>query len=90
MTDELIGRLEMLLLVRWIDQGRDAGGEVTLKVTEAADELGLDDRRGLIEVMGALGTLEDAERIRVEWPGGTGMPATITLAGDLRREAADL
>lgn len=88
MPDVLAERLEMLLVVRWIDQGREPEGGVRLSVTEAVDELGLEDpRRGVIAVMGALGDLEDLGRIRVEWPEGTGMPAAVTLSGDLRREA---
>lgn len=86
--DPLVERLAMLLVVRWIDGGRPADGAVRFAVPDAARELELGDtRRALLGVMAALGHLEDMGRVRVDWPGGTGMPAHVALSGTLRREA---
>jgi hypothetical protein len=86
--DPLVERLAMFLVVRWIDEGRPDDGRVPLSVPEAAERLELgEDRRTILGVMAALGHLEDEGRVRVEWPGGTGMPAHVSLRGSLRREA---
>lgn len=93
MSDDGVGeRLEMLLVMRWLDEGADEEGEIALSVASAADELGLEpDRSGLLAVMAALGELEDRRLVRVSWPAGTGgSEAHVTLAGELRRDARRL
>jgi hypothetical protein len=92
-TDDGVGgRLEMLLVMRWLDEGAADDGEVALSVASVADELGLEpDRNGLLSVMAALGELEDRRLVTVAWPSGTGgSEAHVTLAGDLRRDARRL
>lgn len=93
MAGEDIGqRLEMLLVMQWLDEGAHAEGEVALSVSTAALELGLDgDRAGLMAVMGALGELEDRGIVSVAWPpGAIGREARVTLASDLRHDARRL
>jgi hypothetical protein len=92
-SDDGIGaRLEMLLVMQWLEDGADEDGEVALSVATAANELGLEpDRSGLLTVMGALGELEDRRLVRVAWPSGTGgSEAHVTLADELRRDARRL
>jgi hypothetical protein len=92
-TGEDIGqRLEMLLVMQWLDEGACEEGEVAMSVATAASELGLDgDRPGLLAVMAALGELEERRLVRVEWPTGpAGREARVTLASDLRRDARRL
>lgn len=85
-------RLEMLLVMQWLDEGADDEGAVALSVATAAGELGLDaDRTGIIRVMAALGELEDRRVVRVAWPqGARGADAHVTLSGELRRDARRL
>jgi hypothetical protein len=81
----------MLLVVRWLDGGSPEDGEVALDVAEAAAELGLaEGRRGMLDLMASLGTLEDRGTVRVGWPGTAGGVAHVTLAGHVRRDAAGL
>jgi hypothetical protein len=90
--DEVVERLEMLLVMRWLDAGADEDGELPLSVASAADELGLEDgRSGMLAVMAALGELEDRRVVSVAWPtGGGGREARVTLAPELRRDAQRL
>ena len=95
MTDdeEDVGaRLEMLLVMQWLDEGADDEGAVALSVPTAANELGLEpDRAGLLAVMAALGELEDRRLVTVAWPAGTGgSEAHVTLSSELRRDARRL
>jgi hypothetical protein len=85
-------RLEMLLVMQWLDEGAEEEGAIALSVPTAANELGLEpDRAGLLTVMAALGELEDRHLVRVAWPAGTGgSEAHVTLAGELRKDARRL
>lgn len=84
-------RLEMLLVMRWLDAGAADDGEVALSVAEAAAELGLEeDRRGLLEVMAGLGELESRGAVTVAWSSGARREARVALASDLRRDARRL
>jgi len=85
-------RLEMLLVMQWLDEGAGDEGEVALSVTTAAAELGLEEgRAGLLAVMAALGELEERRLIRVAWPaGGGGRDGVVTLSADLRGDARRL
>jgi hypothetical protein len=84
-------RLEMLLVVRWLDQGAPEDGEVALDVADAAEELALaEGRRGMLALMAALGALEERGTVRVEWPGAAGGIAHVTVAEHVRRDAAGL
>jgi hypothetical protein len=81
-------RLEMLLVAEWLEAGTPSDGLVHLRVADAARELGCDDdRAGLLEIMGALGALEELRVIEIEWAGAPGSPAIIRLGPDLRRDA---
>ena len=48
---EIAERLEMLLVLQWLDEDRPADGCVVLSIATAAAELDLDDDEGLLEVM---------------------------------------
>ena len=86
---DLAARLEMLLVLQWLDDGRPPEGDVMLSVATAAADLGREGPSGLLAVMGALGALEDAGRARVEWPGhrpGAG-DARVLLSDGITRDA---
>jgi hypothetical protein len=90
---EMGERLEMLLVMQWLDEGAQDDGRVALSVPTAAGELGLEnDREGLLAVMGALGDLEDRKLVTVAWPGGAhaGGEASVALSDELRRDARRL
>jgi hypothetical protein len=92
-TDDDVGaRLEMLLVMQWLDEGADEEGAVALSVPTAAAELGLEPgRSGLLTVMAALGDLEERRLVRVAWPSGAGgSDAHVTLADELQRDARRL
>ena len=92
MSQDVRERLEMLLVMQWLDEGADEEGEVALSVTTAAAELGLEEgRAGLLAVMAALGELEERRVIRVAWPtAGGGREGLVTLSADLRHDARRL
>ena len=84
----LADRLEMLLLAQWLEAGAPEDGNVAFVITHAVQELGCTDgRAGVLEIMGALGWLEEAHRLQVEWSATAGAPATVQLAAALRRDA---
>ena len=91
-ADETLGeRLEMLLVLQWLDDGAPDDGAVALSVPTAAVDLGLEnDRAGLLAVMGALGDLESRGVARTEWPGVAGRDAIVILSGPVRRDARRL
>ena len=89
--DALADRLEMLLVLRWLDEDAPEDGSVAFSVATAAAELGLEgDRAGMMELMAALGELEDRGVVSVAWPGGRGRDARVTLAGSVRSDARRL
>ena len=82
----LSARLQMLLVVRWLDLGSPETGEVALPLQEVAQELGLgDERRVLLDLMAALGELEESGDLSVEWSHGRAV-AAVTLSERLRRD----
>jgi hypothetical protein len=84
----LADRLEMLLVAQWLEAGAPEDGNVSFQVAAAAEELGCaGGRAGLLEIMSALGTLEDARRVQVEWAASAGAPARVRLAEHLCRDA---
>jgi hypothetical protein len=84
----LADRLEMLLIAQWLEAGAAEDGTVAFQVVAAADELGCDTgRAGVLELMAALGALEEARRIHVEWSATAGAPALVRLADAVRRDA---
>ena len=86
-------RLEMLLVMQWLDEGAAEDGRVALSVPTAAVELGLGGgREGVLAVMGALGDLEDRRLVSVAWPGGAhgGGEAIVGLSAELRHDARKL
>ncbi len=87
--DDLAKRLEMLLVLQWLDEGRPEDGRVALSVRTAASELGLDpDRRGVLAIMSALGLLEERRLVEVALGAHTHQDPRVTLAPDLRIDAA--
>jgi hypothetical protein len=87
-TDDLAKRLEMLLVLQWLEEGRPEDGTVALSVTTAARELGLEpDRSGVIPVLAALGELEEHGLVRVALEGPVQRDPRVTLAAELRRDA---
>ena len=87
---EIAERLEMLLVLQWLDEERPADGGVMVSIATAADELDLDSDGGLLLVMGALSTLEEQRRIEVRWPRGPGAEAHVRLADGIRNDALRL
>jgi hypothetical protein len=87
---EIAERLEMLLVLQWLDEDRPRDGCVVLSIATAAAELELDEDEGLLEVMGALSTLEEQRRIEVTWPRGPGAEARVQLASGIRDDAGRL
>ena len=88
MTDDLAKRLEMLLVLQWLDEGRPEDGIVALSVSTAAAELGLDgERAGVLAVMTALGALEERKLVRVALEGPVTRNPRVTLAPELRTDA---
>ena len=91
MDDTRAGRLEILLVATWVDAGMPGDGEVELTLQGACEGLGMaDERRHHLEVLAALGDLEDAGAVKVRWAGNVGGPATVTLSRDLTRDARAL
>ena len=92
MTHEgLADRLEMLLVLRWLDLGAPDDGELALSLEELAAELEAGTgRRGLLAMMGALGDLEGRGALEVAWPGGVRAEAQVRLGERLRRDARQL
>lgn len=91
-ADGLDGRLEMLLVARWLEEGLDDRGELTVPVGAVAGELGLSPgREGLLAVMAALGALEERGAVAISWPSGAaGGEALVVLDEALRRDARRL
>lgn len=90
-TDDLPKRLEMLLVLQWLDEGRPEDGTVALSVSTAAAELGLqNERSGILAIMAALGDLEDRKLVRVALEGPVTRNPRVTLAAELRQDAARL
>jgi hypothetical protein len=90
-AEETGQRLEMLLVMRWLEEGAAEDGEVSVPIAAVAGELGLeDDRSGLLEVMAALGELEDRRLVSVAWGSGGRVEARVTLAPELRHDARRL
>lgn len=86
---ELSERLEMLLVLQWLDEGAPDDGQIAFSAATAASELEVEEgREGLLELMAALTELEERGVVAVAWPGGRGMDARLTLAEDLRTDAA--
>ncbi|MEQ9094250.1 MAG: hypothetical protein RLN63_09080, partial [Miltoncostaeaceae bacterium] len=87
--ESLAGRLEILTVARWLDDGRPDHGRVPLDVRETCEELDLEEgRAGLLALMAALGDLEARGVVAVSWPQGVGAGAAeLTLGDDLRRDA---
>jgi len=92
-SDDLASRLEMLLVLRWLDQGAEAHDPVRLALDELAVELGLDGgRQTLLELMRALGALEGRGAISVSWIAepSAGRTAEVHLSRELRADARRL
>ncbi len=90
MTD-LAERLEMLLVMQWLDEGRPDDGTVRLSVLTAASDLDAGDgRQGAMAVLAALSELEAAGAASVALtPAGPRDPV-VTLSQAIRRDAARL
>ena len=93
MSEDLASRLEMLLVLRWLDAGAATTSSVRITLEEMTSELELDDARGsLLDLMRALGELEQRGALRLSWTiePGAGRTAEVLLAEDLRRDALRL
>lgn len=89
--DDLPSRLEMLLVLRWLQREGPADEPITISVADVAAELGVDgDRDGLMHVMSAMGRLEERAAISVAWPRGGRGDVQITLAPEVRADAHHL
>jgi hypothetical protein len=86
---ELSERLEMLVVLQWLDEGAPENGQIRFSAATAAAELEIEGgREGLLELMAALTELEDRGVVSVSWPGGKGRDARLTLAEAVREDAA--
>jgi hypothetical protein len=86
--DSIADRLEMLIVLAWLDEGSPADGRVALSARTAAADLGLGSgRTGLLALMRALGALEDRGSIFLSWPGGRGRDASVEIDPRLRADA---
>ncbi len=84
-------RLEMLLVLLWLDEGSPEDGGVALSVATAASDLDAGSgREGLLAVMAALGELVVRGRVVVAWPRGHGREARVALSPPVRRDAERL
>jgi hypothetical protein len=84
-------RLEMLLVLGWLDEGQPSDGAVALSIPAAADDLDLDPAgEGLLGVLAALTALEESGRVRVTWPRGPAAEARVVLAEGIRDDAGHL
>ena len=91
MSDELAQRLEMLLVLQWLDEGRPSDGRVVLSVTTAGVELGVgSERAGVLSILTALGDLEARRVVQVALEGPVRRDPVITLSDSLRRDAESL
>lgn len=91
MSETLHERLEMMIVLGWLDDGAPEDGTVSISVDETAEELGVEaDRPGLLSVMSALGALEEKGVVSVRWPRGVGAEAVVTLSAPLQRDARRL
>jgi hypothetical protein len=88
-ADDVSQRLEMLVVLQWLDEGAPEDGVIAFSASTAAAELGLaPGRSGLLAVMAGLSSLEDRGVVRVEWPRGQSRDARITIHESVRRDAA--
>ncbi len=84
-------RLEMLLVLQWLDEGRPVDGDVLLSIPTAAGELDLPaEGDGLLAVLTALAELEESGRASVSWPRGPAADARVVLAQGIRLDAVRL
>ncbi len=86
--DDLANRLEMLVVLQWLDEGRPDDGAIRLSVTTAAVELQAGDgRAGALAVMRALSDLEERRVVRVSLSAAGPREPLVTLSDGLRRDA---
>jgi hypothetical protein len=84
-------RLEMLLVLQWLEEGSQEDGALALSVATAAVDLEAGDgAEGLLALMAALGDLEERGLVEVAWPGARGRDAHVTLTAELRADARRL
>lgn len=89
--DDLAKRLEMLIVLQWLDEGRSDDGAIRLSVTTAAAELGAaEGRSGVLAVMSALTDLEEGGLVRVSLSAAGPREPLVTLSDGLRRDAGRL
>jgi hypothetical protein len=81
----------MALVARWLEADAPEDGGLSLRVQDAAAEMGLPEERGsILSVLAALGELESRGLVAVEWPAGPTGEAHVTLSSELRRDAERL
>lgn len=90
-VDDLAKRLEMLLVLQWLDEGRPDDGAVLLSVVTAAAELNTGDgRSGVLAVLSALSDLEERKLVAVELSAAGPREPRVSLSTGLRRDADGL
>ena len=86
--EDLAQRLEMLVVLQWLDEGRPGDGAIRLSVTTAATELDAGEgRAGVLAVMSALTELEEGGLVRVSLSAAGPREPCVTLSDGLRRDA---
>ncbi len=90
-TDSVADRLEMLIVLTWLDEGSPEDGRVALSARTAASDLDLGSgRTALLALMRALGALEERGSITLSWPSGRGRDASVEMSPHLRDDARAL
>lgn len=87
-VDDLAKRLEMLIVLQWLDEGRPDDGAIRLSVTTAAAELDAGvGRAGVLAVMSALSDLEEGALVSVSLSAAGPREPLVELSDGLRRDA---
>ena len=87
-VDDLAKRLEMLVVLQWLDEGRPDDGAIRMSVTTAAADLEAGEgRAGVLAVMSALTDLDERGLVRVSLSAAGPREPLVTLSDGLRRDA---
>jgi hypothetical protein len=92
-VSELTSRLEMLIVLRWLDQGPSTDEPIRLSLQDAAEELELPGgREAALDLLRSLGELEERGALSLSWAAepGAGRTAEVALSAELRADARRL
>jgi len=91
-SDDLSSRLEMFLVLQWLDAGAVAGEPLRLTVGEIVEGLTLEGDENVLPIMEGLGELEERGVVGVAWSvqPSAGRVAEVHLSPELRADARTL